>query len=110
MLDKKTANANIGWASKLALFAVGLLFVGHHRDRADRRPMSEHDDNPFHLPSPSAQPMIASLGVDADAGGPGAGLDGCGGWRSSPWARSSSPSASGCGCDAVEEYRNLPDE
>jgi hypothetical protein len=25
--------------------------------------MSEHEGNPFHLPSPSAQPVIASLGA-----------------------------------------------
>ena len=25
--------------------------------------MSEHDDNPYHLPLPSAQPLIASFGA-----------------------------------------------
>ena len=62
MLDKKTANANITLALKLGI-AVGAAVRRHHRDRAGRRQCLSPTTNPFHLPAPSAQPLITSLGA-----------------------------------------------
>jgi hypothetical protein len=72
--------------------------------------MSEPDRNPFHLPSPSAQPLIASLGTALMLAGlvpdsrllrmtiisTGAIILGIGVWL---WTS-----------DAVAEYNDLPDD
>jgi hypothetical protein len=72
--------------------------------------MSEHDDNPYHLPQPSAQPLIASLGAATMLVGlvPDSRL-----WRMSIISIGAIILAIGVWLwvsDAVEEYRNLPDE
>jgi small neutral amino acid transporter SnatA (MarC family) len=72
--------------------------------------MSEHDDNPYHLPLPSAQPLIASLGAATMLVGlvPDARL-----WRMTVISVGAVILTIGVWLwvsDAVEEYRNLPDE
>ena len=72
--------------------------------------MSEHDDNPYHLPQPSAQPLIASLGAATMLVGlvPDSRL-----WRMSIISIGAIILTIGVWLwvsDAVEEYRNLPNE
>lgn len=71
--------------------------------------MSEHDHNPFHLPAPSAQPLIASLGAAMMLAGlvPDSRL-----WRMT--IISMGVIILGIGVwlwvsDAIAEYRDLPD-
>lgn len=72
--------------------------------------MSEHDHNPFHLPSPSAHPIIASLGAAMMLAGlvPDSRL-----WRMSIISLGAVILAIGVWLwvsDAIDEYRNLPDD
>jgi hypothetical protein len=72
--------------------------------------MSEHDDNPYHLPQPSSQPLITSLGAAIMLVGlvPDSRL-----WRMSIISIGAIILTIGVWLwvsDAVEEYRNLPDE
>ena len=72
--------------------------------------MSEHDDNPYHLPLPSAQPLITSFGAAMMLVGlvPDARL-----WRMTIISTGAIILTIGVWLwvsDAVEEYRNLPDE
>jgi hypothetical protein len=68
------------------------------------------DDNPYHLPQPSAQPLIASFGAAMMLVGliPDSRL-----WRMAIISSGATILAIGVWLwisDAVEEYRNLPDE
>jgi hypothetical protein len=72
--------------------------------------MPDQDHNPFHLPSPSAQPLIASLGAALMLAGlvPDSRL-----WRMSIISVGGIILAIGVWLwvsDAIEEYRNLPDD
>ena len=73
--------------------------------------MSEpQSDNPFHLPSPSAQPLIVSLGAALMLVGlvPDSRL-----WRMAIISIGGTAAAIGicCGCRTrLDEYRNLPDD
>ena len=73
--------------------------------------MSEpQSDNPFHLPSPSAQPLIVSLGAALMLVGlvPDSRL-----WRMAIISIGAMVAAIGIWLwvsDAVDEYRNLPDD
>jgi hypothetical protein len=72
--------------------------------------MSEHDDNPYHLPAPSAQPLLAALGAALTLAGlvPDARL-----WRMALISTGVSILAIAVWLwvsDAIEEYRNLPDD
>jgi hypothetical protein len=72
--------------------------------------MPDQDHNPFHLPSPSAQPLIASLGAALMLAGlvPDSRL-----WRMSIISVGGIVLAIGVWLwvsDAIEEYRNLPDD
>jgi hypothetical protein len=73
--------------------------------------MSEHDDgNPFHLPLPSSQPIISSIGVSLMLVGlvPDSRL-----WRMALISAGAIILSIGLWLwisDAVDEYRNLPDD
>ena len=72
--------------------------------------MSEPDHNPFHLPAPSAQPIITSLGIALMLAGlvPDSRL-----WRMSLISIGATILVIGLWLwvsDAMEEYRNLPDD
>ena len=72
--------------------------------------MSEPEHNPFHLPEPSAQPIITSLGIALMLAGlvPDSRL-----WRMSLISLGATILVIGLWLwisDAIEEYRNLPDD
>ncbi|HET6847743.1 MAG TPA: hypothetical protein VFH74_02720 [Gaiellales bacterium] len=72
--------------------------------------MSEPEHNPFHLPAPSAQPIITSLGIALMLAGlvPDSRL-----WRMSLISIGATILVIGLWLwvsDAMEEYRNLPDD
>ena len=69
-----------------------------------------HDDNPYHLPPPSAHPLITSLGAAMMLVGlvPDSRL-----WRLTIISAGAAILAIGVWLwvsDAIEEYKNLPDE
>ena len=72
--------------------------------------MSEPNHNPFHLPAPSAQPIITSLGITLMLAGlvPDSRL-----WRMALISLGATVLVIGLWLwisDAMEEYRNLPDD
>ena len=72
--------------------------------------MSEPDHNPFHLPAPSSQPIITSFGIALMLAGlvPDSRL-----WRMSLISMGATILVIGLWLwisDAMEEYRNLPDD
>jgi hypothetical protein len=72
--------------------------------------MSEPEHNPFHLPAPSAQPIITSLGIALMLAGlvPDSRL-----WRMSLISLGATILVIGLWLwisDAMDEYRNLPDD
>jgi len=72
--------------------------------------MSEHNDNPYHLPGPSSQPLLAALGAALMLAGlvPDDLL-----WRMAIISTGATVVAIAVWLwvsDAMEEYHNLPDD